>query len=348
MESSKVCITGISGYLGAWVLKTYLDDGTYQIRGTVRDPTNEKKIKPLKESLGESFDQVELVSADLTDPESIDKAIEGCDYVVHTASPFPAKPPKRENDLLKPAVEGTKAVLEACRKHKIKRLVVTSSIASIIDYARDISGSICTEEDWLEDFGRSTAYPKSKTLAEKAVWDFIDKLPEEEKFDAVTINPGFILGPLLTKCECSSADILSKLLRGKFPGLPNIYIPMVDVRDVAEAHLRALTRAPPSGRYITSEDCYDFLWLGKVLTEEFKQHGYKPNRKLMKYCFAKFGAVFVPEAKSVINQWGLNVSTSNEKIKEHLGMEFRDSKTSVIEMGYSLIEQGFVPDKRKK
>ena len=114
MESHIVCITGVSGYLGAWVLKTFLDsDAGFSIRATVRDPNNEKKIAPLKESMGEKFDEVELVSADLTNPESIDKAIEGCTYVVHTASPFPVKPPKREIEIIKPAVEGTTAVLDA-------------------------------------------------------------------------------------------------------------------------------------------------------------------------------------------------------------------------------------------
>ena len=150
----KVCITGVSGYLGSWVLKAFLDcDHKFDIRATLRDPQNKEKIDPLKESLGDKFSEVELVAADLTDPESLDAAIEGCDYVVHTASPFPAKPPKNEDDLIKPAVEGTKAVLNACRKYNVKRLVVTSSIAAILDYSRDISGTVCNEDQWLENFG---------------------------------------------------------------------------------------------------------------------------------------------------------------------------------------------------
>jgi len=155
MESKKVCITGISGYLGSWVLKTYLDSDTgFSIRGTVRDPHNKKRIDPLRKAIGEKFDEVELVAVDLNDAASIDKAIEGCNYVVHTASPFPVGEPKNEDDVIKPAVEGTQAVLDACRKHKVRRLVVTSSIVSIVDYARDVSGTVCTEDHWLENYGK--------------------------------------------------------------------------------------------------------------------------------------------------------------------------------------------------
>ena len=139
----KVCIIGVSGYLGSWVLKAFLDcDQEFDIRATVRDPANKEKIATLEESLGSKFSEIELVAADLTDAESLDLAIEGCDYVVHTASPFPSKPPKNEDDIIRPAVEGTQAVLKACRKHNVKRLVATSSIVAIIDYSRDISGTV--------------------------------------------------------------------------------------------------------------------------------------------------------------------------------------------------------------
>jgi len=156
-NNPKVCITGISGYLGSWVLKKFMDcqDPKFDIRGTVRNPNNMEKIQPLHESLGEEFKNVELVAADLTDAESIDKAIEGCDYVIHTASPFPLKVPKDENDLLVPAVEGTRAVLEACKKHGVKKLVVTSSTAAITDYSKFEEGMVIDENNWLENYGRN-------------------------------------------------------------------------------------------------------------------------------------------------------------------------------------------------
>lgn len=126
-------ITGVSGFLGTQVLKVFMEDGSYTVRGTVRDKTNEKKVKPIRTMLGDLFDQVELVNADLLNAESLMNAAEGCEYIVHTASPFPLVEPKDENELIKPAVDGTMAVMEAARKHKVKRVVITSSVASIFD-----------------------------------------------------------------------------------------------------------------------------------------------------------------------------------------------------------------------
>ena len=127
-----VLITGVSGYLGSQVALVYLKDGGYTVRGTVRDCANAKKIEPLKKAFGENFNRLTLVEANLDDKDSIIASIKGADYVVHTASPFPLKEPKNENELINPAVNGTLAVMEACKVHKVKRVVITSSIASIM------------------------------------------------------------------------------------------------------------------------------------------------------------------------------------------------------------------------
>jgi dihydroflavonol-4-reductase len=134
----KVVITGVSGFLGSTVTKQFLEDGTYTVRGTVRDTKNEKKIAPLRKAFGDRFNDLELVEADLLKPDSITAAIEGCDFVVHTASPFVIAQPKNENDLITPAVEGTLAVMRACHKFKVKRVVITSSIATIYRHKPEI------------------------------------------------------------------------------------------------------------------------------------------------------------------------------------------------------------------
>ena len=223
MESAKpiVVITGVSGYLGSYVCDYFLKDGSYRVRGTVRDIKNEKKIKPLRDAFGPLFDQLELVEADLLKPESLEKAIEGCTYVVHTASPFPLSAPKNEDDLIKPAVEGTLSVMRAALKNKVKRVVVTSSIASIIEHIPENTKDVYSEEDWSE-VKACGPYSKSKTLAEKAAWDFLQDLPESERFELVVINPSFILGPTLIPGDFSSAEIISKIMKGKFPGMPVI------------------------------------------------------------------------------------------------------------------------------
>lgn len=259
-EGQKVCITGITGYLGSWICNKLLEEGKYEVRGTVRDPENDKKMKPLTESMGDAFDDVEVVQVDLLDADSIDRAIEGCTHVIHTASPYPNKNPKNEKDVIEPAENGTKYVLEACKKHKVKRLVFTSSIFAILDY--DTFKEESTEADFANADTCIDPYAKSKILAEKAVWDFMEKLPEEEKFDVVTLCPGFIIGPILIKCEFTSQDIVTKIMKSKFPGLPQVYLPVVDVRDVADAHYRALF-CDPNERFALVESTIEMVELGK-------------------------------------------------------------------------------------
>mmetsp|Transcript_15607 Transcript_15607/g.26369 ORF Transcript_15607/g.26369 Transcript_15607/m.26369 type:complete len:158 (+) Transcript_15607:207-680(+) len=154
-------------------------------------------------------------------------ACEGASYIVHTASPFPLEQPSDENEIIKPAVEGTLAAMEAGRVNKIKRIVITSSTMAI-DGGIGHNRVYLTTEDWT-DLKEAQAYPKSKTLAEKAAWEFQAKLPESEKFEVVTINPGFILGKSLVNCPFSSGDVVKRILLRELPMIPNYYFGSVDV-----------------------------------------------------------------------------------------------------------------------
>jgi nucleoside-diphosphate-sugar epimerase len=221
------------------VCDLFLRDGGYSVKGTVRDKNNQKKLAPLQKAFGERFLQLELAEADLLKPETLDAAIQGAHFVVHTASPFPLTTPKDENILIKPAVEGTLAVMRAAHKHKVKRVVITSSVASVYAQKPENRKAVYNESDW-SDLEACVAYEKSKTLAEKAAWDYLEKLPQEEKFELVTINPSLILGPSLIDGDFSSGQVISMILLNKYPGLPKIMFSVVDVRDVALAHLNAL------------------------------------------------------------------------------------------------------------
>jgi nucleoside-diphosphate-sugar epimerase len=192
-----VTITGISGYVGSQVCLYFLKNGSFKVRGTVRSTTNTAKIEPLKKAFGKYFDKLELVEADLLDEKSLQDAIKGSTYVVHTASPFPIAAPKDENVLIKPAVEGTLSVCRAAQKHKVKRLVITSSVLAIM-VKSDKNKSHFTISDW-SDLEATQPYEKSKTMAERAAWEFQKNLPGNEKFEIVTINPGFIMGPNLNE-----------------------------------------------------------------------------------------------------------------------------------------------------
>lgn len=349
MDSSKpkVVITGVSGFLGSWTLKKFVESDKYQVRGTVRDPTNAKKMKPLEDALGDRFKEVEFVAADLTNPDSLHSAIEGCKYVIHTASPFPPGNAKNDDEVISPAVEGTKAVCVGCHKHKVERLVITSSCAAIYDYNN--VKDVVSEKDWVDMSEITPAYPRSKALAEKAAWDYVEGLKPEERFEIVTINPTLIFGPILVKSPFATQTLCTQVMLGKLPGNPINYIGFVDVRTVAEAHLLALTNSPPNERYILAEDTYKFSKLGITLNKEFRQYGYKPVTKDMGYCTAKMAACCnVGQMKIVVLQWDKNIRVDNTKSKETLGVKYINMDETIVEMGYSLIEKGYVPDKRKK
>lgn len=186
-----------------------------------------------------------MVEANLNDRESIFAAIKGSNFVVHTASPAPLAPPNHEDELILPAVNGTKAVMEACHANKVKRIVITSSVAAVIECKpenRPADGSF-SEKNWSDPEGdHIDAYSKSKVLAERAAWSYNDSLPEEEKIEIVTINPGIILGPAFVGAGFNSGDLITNIMEGRYPGVPKIRIPLVGVTEVAEAHLQALKR----------------------------------------------------------------------------------------------------------
>ena len=211
-----VTITGISGYLGAETCLQFLKDGTYRVRGTVRDKTNEAKVAPIRDAFGDLFNQLELVEADLLNEESLVAAIAGSNFVVHTASPFFMG--QNEEDLIPPAVNGTTAVMKACKMAGVKRCVVTSSIASVSGMADADKPSDRTfdESHWSnpDKEGGMRPYPKSKVLAERAAWDFQKALPEGERFELVTICPGFIMGPPLRKEGFTSGGFLKMMMEG--------------------------------------------------------------------------------------------------------------------------------------
>jgi len=212
----KVVITGVTGYLGSQVCQDFLKDGHFTVRGTVRDPTNEAKLAPLKKAFGDSYSKLEIVKADLLDAESLDKAIEGCDYVIHVASPFPISDPKDENELIKPAVEGTLNVLKAAHKHKVKRVVVTSSQVSVIMRKPENRKPIYNEEDWSE-LEYLDGYDKSKFLAEKAAWEFVKALPKAERFELSVVAPGLIVGPPIVNDDFTSGQYIVGFMTGAFP-----------------------------------------------------------------------------------------------------------------------------------
>lgn len=342
---TRVLVTGASGFLALHVVKQLLESGQqYIVRGTVRSLANEQKLKPLRALCPEnSKQQLELVEADLSQRESWIDAVKDCTYVIHVASPLPLKMPRDEMEVIAPAVEGTKSVLEACAKTKggVKRVVLTSSSAAIHSGRQGVEDKVFTEEDWAADEGVSP-YEKSKKRAEKAAWELVEKLPDDEKFELCTINPGFIVGPVLGS-YCTSTELHRRFLQREMPMVPKMMFGVIDVRDCARAHIIAMTSPKaPGNRYLAITDCYWMDDMARLLHEEFRPLGYKVPTTVAPKVMIKIASWFDGTLKFILPFLNKDIKLDNSKIKDHFGMQFEDFKKSVIDMAYSLIERGFV------
>lgn len=343
---TRVLVTGASGFLAMHIVKQLLEsDQEYIVRGSVRSLANEQKLKPLRALCPEnSNQQLELVEADLTKRESWIDAVKDCTYVIHVASPLPPRIPGDGMEIITPAVEGTKSVLEACAKTKggVKRVVLTSSSAAIHSGRQGVEDKVFTEEDWAADDGVSP-YEKSKKLAEKAAWELLEKLPDDEKFELCAINPGFIVGPLLSSSYCASSELHRRFLQREMPMVPKLMFGVIDVRDCARAHIITMTSPKaPGNRYLTIVECYWMDDMAKLLYEEFRPLGYKVPTTVAPKVMIKIASWFDGTLKFILPFLNKDIKLDNSKIKDHFGIQFEDFKKSVIDMAYSLIERGFI------
>ena len=248
----RVLVTGISGYVGQHCAAELLKNG-YSVRGSVRSLS--KKDEVVKGIMKEVDPKgnLEFCELNLSNDAGWDKAMEGCDYVLHVASPFVTSEPKDENELIRPAVEGTQRALRAAKKAGIKRVVLTSSMVAMMG---DANGTIAVNQDsWTNVNAKGvSAYLKSKTLAEKSAWDFINSQQGDQKLELVVVNPGPIYGPTLSgNLTGESMKMFKDLITGKMPMLPQASVNMSDVRDIAKIHVQALGNENANGkRFIVS------------------------------------------------------------------------------------------------
>jgi len=246
-----VCVTGASGFLGGHVVRVLLEKG-YNVRATVRDPNNEEKVAHLKALPGQ--ERLSLFQADLLTPNSFDEAIQSCDGVFHTASPY-FRGTSKEEDFVPPAVQGTLNVLDSIKKvASVKKIVLTSSMAAVgFDGGAKPAGHCYSDKDWsIEDYMREKGfwYALSKTLAEKAAWNYIEQLHQQGRsIELFVINPTLIIGPMLQSSLNASLEPVQEILNGEKTEIPNSSMGFVDVRDTAVAHWLVYEKGTP-GRYV--------------------------------------------------------------------------------------------------
>jgi dihydroflavonol-4-reductase len=337
----RVCVTGATGFIGSHVITTLLDRG-YAVRGTVRDPNNTAATAHLVEHARKVGGELELVAADLIDPGAFKSAVADCPHVCHVASSvrLTARDPQRE--IVDVAVEGTRNVLEAIiAAGCARRVVITSSISAIVDESKP-ADYIHRETDWNAGATlEASPYPLSKTLAEKAAWATVEALPEDRRFGLVTINPSMVLGPILTKEHArSSPSVIRDLMTGKFPMVPKFAFGVVDVRDVALAHVRALEDENAEGRHIL--DCRN-AWFIEIADEIRKAH---PNleapKRQMPDALMYVAALFDKRLTWAFLRNNLSISRKldNTRSREKLGIEYRPLDQTIRETSQSIIDMG--------
>ena len=340
--NGNVLVTGITGFIGSHIAIKLLNAG-YAVKGTMRNLERKDSIlKILKENSPVS-DKLEFVKGELTVPDDWDKAVRGMDYVMHVASPLPFDLKKDANDLIIPAKEGTLNVLKAANKHKVKRVVLTSSIAAI-GHGHKEKKRIYTEEDWTylkEEEKDLPPYVLSKTIAESEAWKYINQ--PDVNTELVAINPGYVLGPLLEKDYSDSALIVKKLMTGEIPGLPKISFPLVDVRDVAEMHLWAMEKPSAAGnRFICVNRSSTYQEIAKTLKDAFPEFRKKINTFTLPDFLIRFYSLFYKDAKAIIIELGRNREYDNSQAVKMFNWKPRSNKEAILSMGESLIRFGVV------
>lgn len=331
-----VLLTGCSGFIAKHVALKLLNAG-YHVRGTLRRMDRADEVRAaVAPHLTGGAGTLTFVQADLEADTGWAEALAGVAAVMHTASPFPIAQPKDPAVLIRPAVEGTERVLKAAAAAGVTRVVLTSSIVAIMNEGKP--GVLHDEADWCDiTLPSTTPYAKSKTLAERAAWDLAKTLGMQ----LTTVNPGLVVGPPLDEHYGSSLGLVERLLKGKDPMLPGIGFPVVDVRDVAEMHLRALQRPETAGkRYISTSGSMAMVDMGRTLKAAY------PTRRIATReapaIMLRLISLFDPQIRAILPKIGQLERTSNARAVKEMGIEFISPKAALLASADWLVKHGKV------
>lgn len=337
----RVLVTGGSGYIASYIIAQLLAEG-YEVRTTVRSLGREPQVREQLSKIAPDLSKLSFFAADLTSDTGWAEAMAGVDYVQHIASPVPATLPKNDDELVVPAREGALRALRFGRDAGVKRVVMTSSMAAVAYGLDGAPAKPLDETNWTDETHADTSpYIRSKAIAEKAAWAFMKA--EGGALELTTINPGAVLGPVLGSDFSASVLIVEKLLSGSFPACPNIGFALVDVRDIADLHVKAMTSPKAAGeRFLGAGKFYWMQDVAKVLSEDLGQQGRKvPTGKLPSW-LVKIMGNFDPVTKSIVYELDRYRPISNTKAKDVLDWSPRDERISIIDTARSLIREGVV------
>jgi len=331
-----VLVTGGTGFLGGWCIASLLERG-FDVRTTVRDLAREKAVRDAVAAAGiDPSSGLKVFAADLTSDAGWAEAVAGCRYVLHVASPFPPTQPKNPDELIVPARDGALRVLRAALDAGVERVAMTSSVAAVRSDRDSSETAPYTEADWTDgDDVSRTPYVRSKALAERAAWQHVRTAGAEDRL--AVINPGAIIGPALNDDHSYSLQAIQRLLTG-MPAAPRLGFPFVDVRDVADLHIRALSDPAGGGeRFIASDR---FLWVSEVaaiLRERLGDAAKKVPTRVAPNVLIRALALFDGSLRSVVSDLGQESWVSSEKARTTLGWTTRPVEDSIEDCARSLV-----------
>jgi len=342
MSGELVLVTGGSGFIGAHCILQLLDAGC-RVRTTVRSLTREAGVRAMLQAGGaEPGEALSFAAADLMSDAGWPEAVAGCDYVLHVASPFPASVPKHEDELIVPAREGALRVLRTARDAGVKRVVLTSSFAAI-GYGKEQTDRPFSEESWTDpNAGGLGAYVKSKTLAERAAWDFIAR--EGGALELSVVNPVGVLGPVLGPDYSTSIQIVQRLMDGAMPGCPRLSFGIVDVRDVADLHLRAMTNpAARAERFLAvAGDFVTIQEIALVLKARMGDRARRVPTRVLPDWIVRLVSLFDSSVALIVPELGKFKNATNEKARRVLGWAPRSNDDAIVATAESLVRLGLL------
>jgi nucleoside-diphosphate-sugar epimerase len=332
-----VLVTGGTGFVGGWCVAELLRRG-HDVRTTVRNIAREPAVRATVERVGVDADgRLSVVAADLSDDDGWAEAVAGCSHVLHVASPFPPEQPKDPDELIVPAREGALRVIRASLDAGVARIVMTSSVAAVRHGRPAAEDKPYNEEDWTDgNDERRTPYVRSKAIAERAAWDHVRAAGAEDRL--ATVQPGAIIGPVLNDDYSFSLQSVQRLLDGDMPAMPRLGFTFVDVRDVADLHIRAMTDPAAAGERFLATD--EFLWIADVaaiLRERLGDRAAKVPTRVAPNFLVRVMSRFDGSLRSIVGDLGKATSYSNAKARERLGWQPRPVADSIADTGESLL-----------